>query len=151
MSDQKKGVTVCGVRPRHNNVIVRADYSMHPLVITDKQILHDQKQVAKYTKDDVTYTVVAMGPEVFDLEIGQVVYLPARGQYDEVRVEGNDRSYEAIAAAFAKLDSADIAAIVKAGEYVRLQKYVLLVDFQAPVIIKEAPVVLGEVNEKVSE
>jgi hypothetical protein len=130
MTDRISGTTSCSFMPRLNNVLVKVNYRIHPILIGNSEYQKDPKKVQQYSDATaVRMTVAAYGPDVKDLRIGEQVHIP-NVAFEEVVIPENERDYTKIVNQFKELSNSDVAGIIKDGKYVDLVKYISLSDFQ---------------------
>lgn len=121
-----------GIIARGNNVIVRLDFDTSLLMIN--ALANKKKPNSTEENENVKMTVVAVGKDVKDLEVGDVVRSSTQPEIT-LDVKDNENTIDKLYKKFSKFSANEQDAFLRGGTKIHVTEYSLYSDFQLPVII----------------
>ena len=108
MENNERGTSLVHIVPRGNNVLIRIEFKASILALASGKPEQD-------SNEKVTFIVAGIGPLVKDLVLGESVLMKITEAYDDIIVEGNDRSIKVVSEFYRTMDSKEKADLLKGG------------------------------------
>lgn len=124
--------TSIGIVPRNNNVIVRLDFDTSLLTIN--ALATKQKMSGATDNENIVMQVVAVGKDVKDLEIGDIVRASVQPEL-AVEVDGNELTIKKLHDYFTSLSRKEQDEFMISGKKIHVVEYSLYTEYQLPIIL----------------
>ena len=130
MADNERGKSIVNVIPRGNNVLVKMTFKESILGIRSGK-------PSKASEAKVTFTIVGIGPQVKDLEIGEEVIMELM-EYADVPVEGNYNGIKNLLETYRKMSNQEFQTLLESDQTNKVDviQYGLFSEFQIKAVVK---------------
>ena len=130
MTDNERGKSEVNVIPRGNNVLVKMEFKESIINIRSGK-------PSKANESKVTFTVVGIGPNVKDLEIGEEVIMELV-EYADIPVEGNSNGIKTLLELYRTMSPSDYEKLLKDPENnkVLVRQYGIFPEYQIKAVLK---------------
>ena len=109
MENNDRGSSLVNVVPRGNNVLVRIEFKASILALASGK-------PEENSNEKVTFIVAGIGPLVKDLTLSESVLMKISEAYDDVQVDGNERSIKKVTEIYRTMNKSELSQLLTDGD-----------------------------------